>query len=101
MLTVNQLLDLEVNEQVKFDAVNLIGTDQFTVIGRPEITSAKVYATVMEQARAEKVIVFKMKRRKGYKKSYGHSHKLTNLKIDRIEYDITEEVLGRAVSLVN
>lgn len=41
-LTINELPHYNVNDQVIFDGVNLIGTDQFTVIGRPEIRSARV-----------------------------------------------------------
>lgn len=53
----------------------------------------------MEQNRSEKVIVFKMKRRKGYKNTYGHVHEYTSLQIDKIEYELTREALARAVSL--
>jgi large subunit ribosomal protein L21 len=53
----------------------------------------------MEQNRAEKVIVFKMRRRKGYKNTYGHVHEYTSLKIDKIEYELTQEALTRAVTL--
>lgn len=41
-LTVNQLPHYDINDQVVFEDVNLIGTDQFTIIGRPKITRAKV-----------------------------------------------------------
>jgi ribosomal protein L21 len=54
---------------------------------------------VEEQNRAEKVIVFHMRRRKGYRHSYGHTHEYTTLKIDKIEYELTKESLERAVTL--
>jgi ribosomal protein L21 len=54
---------------------------------------------VEEQNRAEKVIVFHMRRRKGYKHTYGHIHEYTTLKIDKIEYEVTKEALERAVSI--
>lgn len=46
------------------------------------------------------MIVFKMKRRKGYKNTRGHQHNVTSLKIDKIEFELAEDMLERAVSLV-
>jgi len=40
-----------------------------------------------------------MKRRKGYKNTFGHVHEYTNLKIDKIEYELTRELLSKAVGL--
>jgi large subunit ribosomal protein L21 len=54
----------------------------------------------MEQTRAEKVIVFKMKRRKGYKRTRGHQQEITLLRIDKIEYDMTPEIMSKAISLI-
>lgn len=41
-LTINQLPHYDINDQVIFDGINLIGTDQFTILGRPVIKNAKV-----------------------------------------------------------
>ena len=50
----------------------MIGTTDYTAIGRPTIQNARVYATVEEYSPTAKIIVFKKKRRKGYQKSAGH-----------------------------
>jgi ribosomal protein L21 len=55
---------------------------------------------VEEQNRSEKTIVFKMKRRKGVKNTYGHVHEYTTLKINKIEYELNEDRLASAVSLI-
>jgi len=68
----------------------LVGTKDYTSIGRPYVESAKVdrkiivliskvYATIEEQAMSEKVIVFKKKRRKGYKRTNGNLVKYVSL----------------------
>ena len=50
----------------------MIGTKDYTAIGRPQVTKAKIYATVEEACETEKVIFFKLSRRKGYQRSGGH-----------------------------
>lgn len=53
-------------------------------IGQPEVDGAAVQATVVKQFRGEKVIAFRKKRRKGYKKKQGHRQSLTQIKIESI-----------------
>ena len=53
-------------------------------IGTPVIDNAKVTATVVENYRGEKIVAFKKKRRKGYRKKIGHRQSLTKLKIETI-----------------
>jgi hypothetical protein len=69
------------------DKVLLIGTKTETAIGTPILESAKVYATVEEQAKSEKVIVFKKKRRKNYRRFKGHRQQITTLRILDICFD--------------
>ena len=59
-------LELEVGEKFVIDQIMLVGTKDYTSIGRPFIESAKVFASVEEQNLASKVIIFKKKRRKMY-----------------------------------
>eukprot|EP01017_Pseudomicrothorax_dubius_P020069 TRINITY_DN22030_c0_g1_i1.p1 TRINITY_DN22030_c0_g1~~TRINITY_DN22030_c0_g1_i1.p1 ORF type:complete len:266 (+),score=92.81 TRINITY_DN22030_c0_g1_i1:63-800(+) len=94
------LKDYEVNQQIVFDKVLLVATKDYTSLGRPFVESAKVYATVEEQTLSKKVIVFKKKRRKDYKKSRGHRQRITILRIDKIVHDIPEELLHRAIPLI-
>jgi large subunit ribosomal protein L21 len=53
-------------------------------IGKPVVEGAKVEATVVDHLKSDKVIVFKKKRRKGYKVKRGHRQPITQLKIDKI-----------------
>jgi large subunit ribosomal protein L21 len=59
-----------------------------------------VVCTVLEQTLSEKILVFKKKRRKGYKKSQGHKQTMTVVQVDRIEYSLPEELVRQAVSLI-
>jgi large subunit ribosomal protein L21 len=58
--------------------------DQKTSVGAPAVEGVKVTATVVEHGRAAKIIVFKKKRRKHYKRTKGHRQGFTTLKIDSI-----------------
>ena len=58
--------DLTVGSQIIINDVMLVGTRDYTAIGRPSVSKAKVYATVEEISRTDKVIIFKKQRRKGY-----------------------------------
>ncbi len=54
------------------------------IIGKPTVEGAKVEATVVDHLKSDKVIVFKKKRRKGYKVKRGHRQPITQLKIEKI-----------------
>ena len=75
---------LEANEgdSIEIDQVNMIVGDS-TSIGTPML-DAKVSATVLGHQKGEKVIVFKKKRRKGYRVKNGHRQHFTKIKIDSI-----------------
>ena len=78
---------LAVNADEKFDVdrVLLVADGNGTVhIGTPVVVGAKVSATVLDQVKADKILVYKKKRRKGYEKRRGHRQQLTKLKIDTI-----------------
>ncbi len=84
--TVNvELLTGEVGEQVTLEPVLFIGGNGEIKIGTPALTEAKVTAEIVEHTLAKKIIVFKKKRRKSYKKKQGHRQKLTRLKILEIQ----------------
>ena len=57
---------------ITFDQVLLLNDGESTQIGAPVVTDAKVTGKVIAHVKADKLIVFKKKRRKGYKKSQGH-----------------------------
>ena len=76
-------LDVEPGTEYAFDQVLAIGGEEL-VIGQPTVAGASVKATVLDQARAKKVIVYKYKRKTGYHKKNGHRQAYTELKIDSI-----------------
>ena len=71
----------------------MIGTQDYTAIGRPSIAGAKVFVTLEEKTSSEKVIVFKKKRRQGYQKSQGHKQQLNVVRVDKIEHPLTAQEL--------
>ena len=74
----------EVGAQVELDDVLLVVDGETVRIGRPVVEGAKVTATIVEQGRNKKIIVFKKKRRKGYQVKRGHRQFYTALNIDAI-----------------
>jgi large subunit ribosomal protein L21 len=77
-------LEGEVGAKVTFDEVLLVGEGTGIECGTPLLKSAKVTAEIVDQFRGKKLTVFKMKRRKGYRKKHGHRQELTKVKITDI-----------------
>ncbi|MBV9208983.1 MAG: 50S ribosomal protein L21 [Acidobacteria bacterium] len=77
------LMDKHAGDTVELDALVIGGGDE-TKIGAPTVDGARVSATVVDHGRGEKIIVFKKKRRKQYKRTQGHRQDYTTLKIDSI-----------------
>jgi large subunit ribosomal protein L21 len=75
----------DVGDSVTLDEVLLVGEDGGAKIGTPLVDGAKVSGTITAQARAPKIIVFKMKRRKGYRRKAGHRQSYTEILVDKIE----------------
>jgi large subunit ribosomal protein L21 len=76
-------LSAEVGSRVEFDLL-LKSDGETTTVGSPKIEGAKAEGTVIEHGRGTKVIVFKKKRRKQYKKKHGHRQDFTAVRIDSI-----------------
>ena len=76
-----ELLDAKKGGTVTLDQVLLVGDK----IGAPTVSGASVTATVLEQKKGDKVIVFKKKRRQNYRRKNGHRQNLTVLKITEIK----------------
>ncbi|RLB59101.1 MAG: 50S ribosomal protein L21 [Deltaproteobacteria bacterium] len=74
----------EVGQEVTLDDVLMIGGNGDTKIGTPRVEGASVTARIIEQGRGKKVLVFKFKRRKDYKKMRGHRQYYTRLEITGI-----------------
>ena len=77
-------LQTEEGKQVAFDNVLLIGDGDNVTVGAPAIDGAQVGAKVLKHLKGDKVIVFKKKRRKGYRKKNGHRQSLTEIVIESI-----------------
>ncbi|KAA3478001.1 50S ribosomal protein L21, mitochondrial-like [Gossypium australe] len=75
----------EVNDKLILNKVLLLGSPTQTIIGRPILPDAAVHAVVEEHALDAKVIIFKKKRRKNYRRTKGHRQELTKLRITDIQ----------------
>lgn len=76
--------DVEVGEQVDLERVLLVADGDQIAIGTPLVEGAKVQATVLDQVKGPKVVVFKYKPKKRYRVKKGHRQLYTRLKIDSI-----------------
>ena len=70
--------------KISFDKVLLLADDKKTKVGTPYVDKAKVEAQIEGEKKAKKIIVYKVKRRKKYRKKTGHRQIYTILKITRI-----------------
>lgn len=71
----------EAGATVDLDEVLMIGDGADVAVGAPLVVGAKVVAEVLEQTRADKILVFKKKRRKGYRRTQGHRQDITILRV--------------------
>lgn len=76
-------LDLETDTAVEFDVL-LLGGEDSVKIGRPVVEGAKVQAKVAGQVKGEKIIVFKYKSKKNYRRKQGHRQPYTKVTIGKI-----------------
>ena len=74
-------LRAEVGESVQFDKVLLVADDEQTQVGTPHVEGTPVTARVLDHGRDKKIRVIKMKRRKNYRRTYGHRQDFTELEI--------------------
>ncbi len=77
-------LSTEEGNNVSFDNVLLVGNGEEVTVGAPAINGASVEAKVLKHLKGDKVIVFKKKRRKGYRVKNGHRQSLTEIQIENI-----------------
>ena len=75
----------EVGAVVEFDDILMIVNGERVEIGRPILSDSKVVGEIVEQGKGKKIIVFKSKRRKGYRRKKGHRQQYTALKIKEIK----------------
>ncbi|MBT6251951.1 MAG: 50S ribosomal protein L21 [Flavobacteriaceae bacterium] len=77
-------LDAKTGSKISFDQVLLLGDGDKVTVGAPAIANASVEAKVVKHLKDDKVIVFKKKRRKGYRVKNGHRQSLTEVLIESI-----------------
>jgi len=77
-------LPVDAGQSFAFDRILLVNNDGKVTVGAPTVPSARVVADVLEHKRGDKVVIWKMKRRKGYHKKQGHRQELTVVQIKEI-----------------
>ena len=72
--------------EIQLGDVLLVGDDDSVTVGTPVVDGASVRGTITAQARHPKIRVFKMKRRKGYRRMQGHRQDYTEVRVDSIDH---------------
>ena len=75
----------DVGASVELDEARLVGGGDAVKIGTPVVEGARVSGTITAQGRHPKIRVFKMKRRKGYRRLQGHRQAYTEIQVDSID----------------
>lgn len=70
--------------KLTFERVLLVGDEKSVTVGNPTVKGARVQATILEHGREDKIIVFKKKKRKGYRVTRGHRQGYTRVEINGI-----------------
>ena len=84
-LSLNRFPDTNEGDQVKIDQVLMVVDEGKATFGSPTIESATVTAKILENKKDKKIIVFKKKRRQGYKRRRGHRQHLSVVEIESID----------------
>jgi large subunit ribosomal protein L21 len=74
-----------VGDAITLGEVLLVAGEGAARVGAPTVAGASVVGIITAQARGPKIQIFKMKRRKGYRRKYGHRQSYTEIRVDRIE----------------
>jgi large subunit ribosomal protein L21 len=82
-----ELLPAEPGSSIALDRVLLVAADGQTLVGQPTVAGAKVVGTIAREGRGEKIIVFKYKSKKRYRRTQGHRQDYTYLTITDIQAD--------------
>jgi len=84
ILEIPLIEEAEENSTITFDKVLLCSNGEETAVGAPLVEGALVKATCLGESKGDKLFVFKIKKRKKYRKKTGHRQKFTSVKIDEI-----------------
>lgn len=77
-------LDVAEGETVNFDKILLVSKEGELLAGKPYVEGVSVEGSVLQQGKAKKIIVFKYKAKKNYKRKLGHRQPFTKVKIEKI-----------------
>jgi len=81
-----ELLKSAEKDEVEFDDVLMVSDSQDNVrVGAPNVEGAKVIGKILGEMKGKKIVVFKFRRRKGYRKKQGHRQKYTSVEITEIQ----------------
>jgi len=94
-------LNVEVGEKIEFDEVLVLGEGKNLKVGTPFVKDAKVFGQVVENGKAKKVIIFKYKAKKDYRKKQGHRQPYTMVEITGLNEDKVSVKTSIAQSDVN
>ncbi|MGB9735580.1 MAG: 50S ribosomal protein L21 [bacterium] len=86
IITVDRIKNAQKDAELQINDVLLLNDGTNTVVGNPAIASTFVKARVMDEIKGDKVVIFKHKRRKNYRKKQGFRHIYTRIKIEDIIY---------------
>lgn len=86
VITVEKL-NVSAGDDITFDKVLVLNDGEKVQVGKPILEEAKVFGTVVENGKGEKVIIFKYKAKKDYRKKQGHRQPYTMIKIDSLSAD--------------
>ena len=77
-------LNVEVDAPVEFTDVLLVKTDEKTWIGNPRVDGASVVGVLQSQEKGDKILVFKFKKKKQYRRTRGHRQQYSQVRIEKI-----------------
>ncbi|MGQ9602807.1 MAG: 50S ribosomal protein L21 [bacterium] len=80
-------IDVEIGSKLTFEDVRLLKSNDDTLVGSPVVEGARVIADVLGHGKSEKVVVYKYRRRKYYRRKRGHRQPYTEIKISEIRLE--------------
>ena len=91
-----ELLDAEKDAKVTFDKIVMLVNGKKSKVGQPYVSGASVEGTVVKHDKAKKIIVFKQRPKKGYRKKQGHRQQFTRVMITKIRTSAKKESAEKA-----
>ncbi len=91
-----ELLDAEKDSKVTFDKIVMLVNGKKSKVGQPYVTGASVEGTVVKHDKAKKIIVFKQRPKKGYRKKQGHRQQFTRVMITKIRTSAKKDSAEKA-----